>query len=131
MAGRGIKNNKQQQNSTEAGSEARAWAQAAAAADDDEDDDNNKETFKFYCTFPVVVGCRTSAAVGDRRIDGAFFFELPSFRIQLSLYLSLSLSHLHYPCPFVYFAAFTAGAVSFLYLGKLGSMERRFEFGGF
>lgn len=50
------------------------WAAApasAAAADDDGDDDNNKETFKFYCTFPVV-GHRPWAvgrSVGGSAID--------------------------------------------------------------
>jgi len=64
---------------------------------DDGDDDNNKETFKFYCTFPVVGRRRL---LGDRfrgsarfdndnennnaddngnDNDGAFFSRLPLF----------------------------------------------------
>lgn len=86
---------------------AAASAAAAAAADDDGDDDNNKETFKFYCTFPVG-GRRPSSdgvgwGIGDRQLKnnnnksidstgGAFFLRLPLF---LALWFSApSLSHL-------------------------------------
>lgn len=75
-----------------------AWtrARARAQADDDGDDDNNKETFKFYCTFPVVGRRRL---LGDRRFDsennnhnnedendndGAWSMEHGSWNIKLS-----------------------------------------------